>query len=105
MSRLEQAIAKVLDGSSLYWGFYSPESSGVYGTVEVRLNGSPDTVTAFIPPQGWVVDRVQWASAVFLRRQQLLDRSAIETMLVAMLELASAKGMRLHSWSPAADMG
>jgi hypothetical protein len=99
MSSLQQAVAKVRDGSSVYWTFYDPERRQKGPElVEVRLNATPEIVTSFVPPEGWEVERVQWGDTLFLRRHQSLEREAVEAMLVELLELAAANGMQLHSW-------
>jgi hypothetical protein len=99
MSSVHEAIARVRDGSSLYWGFYQPdERQRDPELVEVRLNATPEAVAAFVAPQGWELERVQWGDTLFLRRHQSLERDAVEAMLIEMLEFAHASGMRLHSW-------
>jgi hypothetical protein len=99
MSSLEEAVAQVRDGSSLYWTFYHPEGrQKELEVVEARLNAAPEIMESFVPPDGWDLDRVQWGDALFIRRHQSLERQAVETMLIELLELANAQGMRLHSW-------
>jgi hypothetical protein len=106
MSPLEKAVADVRDGSSLYWAFYGPEDrqTGLQ-RVEVRLNATPETASHFVAPEGWEVERVQWGDTLYLIRQQSLEPHAVETMLVAMLELAASEGMQLHSWIHRPDAG
>ena len=98
MSSLQEAIANVRDGSSLYWAFYHPEDWRDPELVEARLNATPETVASFVAPDGWELERVQWGDTLFIRRQQSLEREAVEAMLIELLELANARGMRLHSW-------
>ena len=99
MSYRHNAVAKVRDGSSLYWAFYHPESGRADpDLVAVRLNATPDIVASFIAPDGWQVKRVQWGDTLFLRRHQSLEPEAVEAMLVEVLELAAARGLQLHSW-------
>ena len=99
MGRLETAIAKVRDGSSLYWGFYEPEHPHRESElVEVRLNARPETVASFVVPAGWTLARVQTGDTLFLRRQQSLERSTVEAMLVEVLQIAAANGLQLNSW-------
>ena len=99
MSSLQQAVAKVRDGSSLYWAFYHPDDpQGDPELVEVRLNATPEIAANFVAPEGWELERVQWGDTLFLRRHQSLEPKAVEAMLVELLELAAARGMRLHSW-------
>ena len=99
MSALQNAIAAVRDGSSLYWAFYDPdESRSNPELVEARLNATPEIIAQFTPSQGWSVKRIQWGDTLFLRRHQSLERGAIETMLIELLELAAREGMQLHSW-------
>lgn len=105
MSSLQEAIGAVRDGSSLYWAFYHSEDGQPEGeVVEVRLNATPESIASFTPSSGWVVDRVQWGDTLFLRREQSLERNAVEQMLVEVLELADANGMRLHSWLHGPDL-
>jgi hypothetical protein len=66
--------------------------------VEVRLDASPEAARFFSPPLGWAVARIQWGDTIFIRREQSLEPSAVETMLIEMLNLAAANGMRFHSW-------
>lgn len=99
MSSLEEALAKVRDGSSLYWAFYDPENqSNDAEVVEARLNATAEIVASFVAPDGWRLDRVQWGDTLFVSRHQSLEREAIEAMLIELLELANAQGMQLHSW-------
>ncbi len=99
MGSLQEAITKVRDGSSLYWGFYHPEErQGDPELVEVRLNATPEAVASFVVPEGWQLERVQWGDTLFLRRYQSLEREPVEAMLIELLELAAARGMQLHSW-------
>ena len=105
MSNPEHSIAQVHDGSSLYWGFYAPDQrQGGTELVEVRLNASPEAIEAFVPPAGWTINRVQWGDTLFLRRQQSLERVAVEKMIVEMLRLAAANGLQFHSWLHGADI-
>lgn len=99
MSSLQDAVASVRDGSSIYWAFYHPEDRQKDPElVEVRLNATPEIVGSFFPPAGWELERVQWGDTLFIRRHQSLEREAVEAMLVELLELAFAQGMQLHSW-------
>lgn len=99
MSSLEQAVEKVRDGSSLYWSFYHKnDRQGGPELVEVRLAATPAIVASFVASNGWEVERIQWGDTLFLRRHQSLERDAVEAMLLEVLELANAGGMRLHSW-------
>ncbi|QGN55612.1 hypothetical protein [Novosphingobium sp. Gsoil 351] len=99
MSSSQQALSEVRDGSSLYWAFYHPEDRQKDPElVEVRLNATPEIGASFVTPDGWKLERVQWGDTPFLRRHQSLEREAVEAMLLELLELADAKGMRLHSW-------
>ncbi|MCY7280330.1 MAG: hypothetical protein LH610_05445 [Sphingomonas bacterium] len=99
MSNLQQALAEVRDGSSLYWVFYHPEDRQKDPEiVEVRLNATPEIMESFVTPEGWKLERVQWGDTPFLRRKQSLEREAVEAMLIELLELTAAHGMRLHSW-------
>lgn len=109
MSSLRKAIGAVRDGTSLYWAFYRPEDAQAEAeaeaeVVEVRLNATPQSVGSFTPSSGWVVDRVQWGDTLFLRREQSLERNAVEEMLVEALQLANANGMTLHSWLHGPDV-
>jgi hypothetical protein len=105
MSRLQQAIAKVRDGSSLYWGSYCPEDRQEDPEmVEARLNATPEIVADFVTPEGWTLERVQWGDTLFLRRRQSLEHEAVEAMLIELLELAAARGMRFHSWIHGTDL-
>jgi len=105
MSSLQEAIGAVRDGSSLYWAFYRAETAKAEAdVVEVRLNGTPESVASFALPSGWVVNRVQWRDTLFLRREQSLERQPVEDMLVEVLASADANGMRLHSWLYGADV-
>jgi len=50
---------------------------------------------------GWAVAGLIWppeGDTLFLRSHRSLEPEAVEAMLVDLLELAAAKGMRLHSW-------
>lgn len=99
MSGFQQAIEKILDGSSMYWMFYHPEERRSDSElVEVRLNATPESVASFVAPQGWELERVQWGDTLFVRRHQSLEREAVEEMLIEMLEFARARRMQLHSW-------
>ena len=99
MSNLHDAVAKVRDGSSIYWTFYWPEDQQADPElVEARLNATPESLASFVAPQGWQIERVQWGDTLFLRRHQSLEREAVEAMLVELLELAASEGMQLHSW-------
>lgn len=99
MGSLDDAISRVRNGSSLYWSFHDLEGGAIADQiVEVRLIASPEAVGHFVPPTGWTLHRVQWGEALFLRREQAVDRGAVEEMLVGMLQFASANDMRLHSW-------
>ena len=99
MSNLHDALAKVRDGSSIYWAFYGPDDRQCdLELVEVRLNATPEIIAGFVPPGAWQVERIQWGDTLFLRRHQSLEREAVEAMLIELLELAAAKGMQLHSW-------
>lgn len=99
VSSLKDAISWVRDGRSLYWSFYDLEGGPAADEiVEVRLNALPESIGDFVPPAGWTLHRVQWGNAFFLRRQQTIDRGAVEDMLVRMLQFADANSMRLHSW-------
>ena len=104
MSNLHDAVAKVRDGSSLYWGFYHLEDRQADSAlVEVRLNATPEIIASFVAPGGWEVERVRWSDTLFLRRHQSLEPEAVEAMLIELLELAAAKGMQLHSWLHGSD--
>jgi hypothetical protein len=99
VTRLHEALAEVRDGSSLYWAFYHPEDrQSDPELVEARLNATPRDVANFVVPEGWNLERVQWGDTVFLRRHQSLERKAVESLLIELLELANARGMQLHSW-------
>lgn len=99
MSSLHEAVEEVRDGNSLFWVFYHPEDrQSDPELVEVRLNASPEAVAAFVAPQGWNVERVQWGDTLFLRRHQSLERDAVQAMLIEMLEFAHDNRMGLHSW-------
>ena len=100
MSSLQQAIAEVRDGSSLYWAFYEPDDRQGGGSklVEARLDATPEIVASFVAPHNWKLERVQWGDTLFLRRHQSLEPNAIEAMLIELLELANSGGLRLHSW-------
>jgi hypothetical protein len=99
MSSLQEAVAHVRDGSSLYWAFYHPEDRQKDPElIEARFNATPEIVERFVPPDGWELERVQWGDTLFIRRQQSLERESVEAMLIELLELASMQGMRLHSW-------
>jgi hypothetical protein len=99
MSSLQQALAEVRDGSSLYWAFYHPDDrQDDTELVEARLNATPEIVANFVAPGDWELERVQWGDTLFLRRHQSLEPEAVEAMIVELLELAAASGMRLHSW-------
>ena len=106
MSRLDHAVAQVRDGTSLYWAFYDPQDAdGDRSEVEVRLNGTKESVSNFIAPEGWQIHRVEEGDTLYLRREQPLDRAAVEDMLIRMLDLAAANRMQLHSWLHGADIG
>ena len=95
----DKDIAAVRDGSSLAWAFYEPPIAGHgHEQVEVRLNASPEAVAGFVPPSGWTLDRIQWGDTLFLRRQQSLERAAIEEMLVDMMHFAASNDLGFHSW-------
>lgn len=99
MSSLQEAIANVRDGSSLYWIFYDPEDrQNDPELVEARLNATPAIVASFVAPDGWELERVECGDTLFIRRQQSLERGAVEAMLIELLELANSQGLRLHSW-------
>ena len=104
MSSLQEAIAAVRDGSSLYWAFFRPEDAQAAAEVEVRLNATPESVASFAPVNGWVINRVQWGDTLFLRREQSLERQQVEDMVVEVLELAAANGMTLHLWLHGSDV-
>lgn len=92
MSNLRDAVAKVRDGSSLYWAFYHPEDRQADPEiVEVRLNATPEIVADFVAPEGWQVERIQWGDTLFLRRHQSLESEAVEAMLIELLELAALR--------------
>lgn len=105
MSSLQQAVADVRDGSSLYWAFYHPEDrKGDPEVVEIRLDATPEIVANFVAPEGWQLDRVEWGDTLFLRKHQSLELEAVEAMLLEVLEHVSARGMRLHSWLHGPDV-
>ena len=105
MSSLQDAIAQVRDGSSLYWAFYAPEGrQNDPELVEARLNATPEIVEHFVVPDGWEVSRVQWSDTLFIRRRQSLDQKAVEAMLVDLLKLADTQGMQFHSWMHGPDI-
>lgn len=108
MRNPDKAIAEVRDGTSLYWAFYEPPAGGQgEGQVEDRFNAMPAAVSAFVPPRGWAVDRIQWGDTLFLRRRQSLDRGAIEEMLIEALRFAASQELGFHSWlhGPGLDDG
>lgn len=87
MSSLQEAIANVRDGSSLYWAFYHPDDrQNDPEFVEARLDASPDIVASFVAPDGWKLERVQWGDTLFLSRRQSLAREAVEAMLIELLD-------------------
>jgi hypothetical protein len=99
MGRLETAIAKVRDGSSLCWAFYEPEHPHrEIELVEVRLNARPEPWQASSPPPDGPSPVCNWGDTLFLRRRQPLERSTVEAMLVEVLQIAAPNGMQLHSW-------
>ena len=105
MSNPTRSLGQVYDGSSLYWGFYAPDQrQGGEELIEVRLSGSPEAVKGFVPPAGWTINRTQWGDTLFLRRQQSIERDAVEQMLVEMLRLTAKTGLRFHSWLHGADI-
>jgi hypothetical protein len=70
----------------------------------VRLNATSDAVASFVPPSGWRVDRIQFGDTLFLRREESLERGAVEDMLVAMLEFAASYELQFHSWMHGRDL-
>jgi len=104
MTNLDNAIARVKDGSSLYWMFYHPDDVQEYEIVEVRFNGHEGLVNKFIPPIGWTLHRIQWDDTFFIRRLQLMRKQDVEDMLCEMLRFAAKNDAQLHSWEAGGDL-
>ena len=98
MRKLDDAVAKIRDRSSLYWMFYDPDELEDTDTIEVRLDCHSRLASEFQPPSGWDLHRIQGNDSFYIRRQQSTSESNIEEMLCEMLNFASAKGMKFHSW-------
>lgn len=98
MNKLEDAIAKIWDRSSILWCFYDPAEAAETKTIEIRLNGSPEQAATFEPPAGWTLHRVQWGDTFFIRRRQPMSEARIEGMLCEMLEFAVEHRMQVQSW-------
>lgn len=98
MQTLDDAIGRIRDRSSLFWGFYDPGECQPTDTVEVRLIGTAEGIATFNPPDGWTVHRIQWGDTVFLRRRQSMAEAAIEAMLCDRLRFAETIRMRFWSW-------
>lgn len=98
MVQIDKILEEIRDGTSLYWAFYAPDDTGDVEAIEVRLNASIRSAKRFIAPNGWTLHRIQWNDTLFIRRQQQMDREAIEEMLCEMLQFAAVHGMTFHSW-------
>ncbi|MGZ8284340.1 MAG: hypothetical protein ACXW27_07480 [Allosphingosinicella sp.] len=100
VDRLEEAIRRVRDRTSLYWAFHDPAEAGAAAQdVEVRLDLPLDGARRFEAPPGWRVREIKWGRAVFMRRRQRVSEAEVEEMLVEMLRLAHAQSGQLHSWT------
>jgi hypothetical protein len=105
VDRLEEAIRRVRDRSSLYWAFHDPADSGAgEREVEVRLDLPADEAQRFEAPPGWRVKEIKWGRAFFLRRRQGVSEAEVEEMLIEMLRLAEASSATFHSWAQDSDL-
>lgn len=102
MSKIEDAIRAVRDGSSLYWAFWEPEGVSGADIVEVRLNVTASDSETLVLPLVWARFNGRQSGALYLRRCQPLDREAVEQMLVEILTFASDNVL---GWEAAAGKG
>lgn len=96
--RLEEAIRRVRDRTSIYWAFHDPADGSDEQEVEVRLDLPGGTAQRFEAPPGWRLSEMKWGRSVFIRRRQGISEAEIEEMLVGMLRLAAASSGTFHSW-------
>ena len=105
MSLLDDAFQRVRKSDSHYWGFWRPEKVNPEAkcTVEVRLN-VPDGVEAQVTGvNGWEIARKK-TGMVFLRRDQIVSKAAIETLFYDVLSIAIDNGWQFHSWCHDPDL-
>ncbi|MGV3457155.1 hypothetical protein [Sphingomonas sp.] len=98
MTRLDDSIQSIRDGTSLYWAFYDLDHVTGEELVEVRFDGMADSDPTFIAPPGWQIDRIERDSVIFVRRYQAVSRDAVAIMLEEMLQHAATHRYRFHSW-------
>lgn len=99
MDRLAAAIARVKDGTSLYWAFWDPAETAADHQVEIRLDLPAGAIAKFEPPPGWHVHEARPDGSVFLRRSHRISRETVAEMLIEALHLAASNGGRFHSWA------
>lgn len=99
MDRLAAAIARVKDGTSLYWDFWDPAGPAADHQVEIRVDLHDGETARFEPPPGWHIREARSDGSVFLRRAQPVSREAVAEMLIEALHLAASNGAKFHSWA------
>ncbi len=105
LDRLEEAIRRVRDRSSLYWAFYrAEEEPDGDQEVEIRLDLPTGAAGLFEAPPGWRIHEITSSRALFMRRRQPLSEVGVEEMLIEMLRLAEASSATFHSWAHGSDL-
>lgn len=99
MSVLDDAFERVRNTDSYYWEFWRPEkiSSDAACTVEVRLNVPDGDEILVTDVDGWEIAHKK-TGMLFLRRQQSMSKSAIESLFYDVLRIAIDNGWQFHSW-------
>jgi hypothetical protein len=98
---LDRAIRNSAIRGTYYWYFLGKRGKSRRRPyqVEVRVDLPEEVLRSFLPPDGWVVARLNVARGmVFLRRRQELRDKDLRAMFAEVLTFASKNGGHFHSW-------